>query len=64
MERGEFNTCKAPYGFRLINGELVIEESEAEVIRRIFNNYLAGMNRKEIAADLRNQNTPTRADVP
>ena len=64
MERGEFNTCKAPYGFRLINGELVIEESEAEVIRRIFSNYLSGMNREEIAAELRNENTPTRADVP
>ena len=28
MENGTFNTCKAPYGYRLRNGQLVIEEQE------------------------------------
>ena len=64
MERGEFNTCKAPYGFRLINGELVIEESEAAIVRAIFDKYLGGMTRREIAADLQKMNASTRVDVP
>ena len=34
MESGKFNTCKAPYGFRLQNRQLVIEENEAAVIRQ------------------------------
>ena len=37
MQSGEFNcTCPA-YGFDLINGQMVINETEAIVIRRIFN---------------------------
>ena len=64
MESGEFNTCKAPYGFRLINGELVVEESEAKVIRLIFNRFLAGYSKAEIALELRKLNIPTRSDVP
>ena len=63
MERGEFNTCKAPYGFRMNGSELTVQEEEAEIIRSIFQWYLAGMNRAEIAARLRDQGTPTRADV-
>lgn len=63
MESGEFNTCKAPYGYRLIDGKLVIENSEAEIIRYIFSQYLQGRNREEIAAELKKSSTPTRADV-
>ena len=63
MESGEFNTCKAPYGFRLVGNELAVEEPEAEVISAIFKMYLSGMNRAEIAKDLRQKNAPTRSDV-
>lgn len=63
MESGEFNTCKAPYGFRLDGNKLVIEESEAKVIRSIFIWYLSGASRKAIANELRRVNTPTRSDV-
>lgn len=64
MERGEFNTCKAPYGFRRINNELVIEESEAEVVRLIFERFLSGYSKEEIASELREREFPTRAEVP
>lgn len=64
MERGEFNTCKAPFGFRLEESNLVVEESEACVVRFIFEQYLSGASREEIAAKLREANAPTRADVP
>ena len=64
MESGEFNTCKAPYGFRLINGELITEPIEAAVICRIFDRYLSGQSKEEIARELQRENIPTRADVP
>ena len=42
MQSGNFNcTCPA-YGFDLKDGELVINETEAAVIRRIFDLYLQG----------------------
>lgn len=50
MESGTFNTCNAPLGFRLEQGELVIVEEEAEVVRRIFREYLSGKNAREIEA--------------
>ena len=63
MESGKFNTCKAPYGFRLKNRQLVIEENEAAVIRQIFDMFLSGSSREEIASALRAANVPTRKDV-
>lgn len=49
MESGEFNCCAPAYGFDLINGKLVINETEAAVIRRIFNLYLEGIGMQGIA---------------
>ncbi len=61
MERGEFITCKAPYGYRLIGGKnLEIYEEEAAVIRQIFARYLSGENTEEIAAALTRMGLRTR----
>lgn len=49
MESGDFNcTCPA-YGYSLDNGEMVINETEATVIRNIFDMYLKGMGIQSIA---------------
>ena len=43
MERGEFITCTAPFGYRMPNGKnLAIEETEAKVVQWIFQSYLDG----------------------
>ena len=42
MEKGIFIPAKAPYGYRLINNELVVVPEEAEVVRRIYEAYLSG----------------------
>lgn len=52
MESGEFNTCKAPWGFRLDGRNLKICEPEAAIVRRIFHEYLSGKNPQEIADSL------------
>ena len=63
MESGKFNTCKAPYGYRLCKSSLVIEEREATIVRLIFDLYLDGKSRKEIANYLSEMEVPTRQDV-
>ena len=49
MQKGEFNTCQAPLGFRLNGRGLEVVPEEAQVIRRIFAEYLSGRNSREIA---------------
>jgi len=49
MQSGDYNTSKAPYGYTLENGELIVKESEAAVIRRIFDLYLSGVGKQRIA---------------
>ena len=38
-----------PYGYRIENGAAVINEAEADCVRRIFNNYISGMSLREAA---------------
>lgn len=61
MERGEFITCKAPYGYRIKDGKnLEIHEQEAAIIRLIFASYLSGESTTEIAAHLTDMGLRTR----
>ena len=53
MERGEFITCKAPFGYRMPDGKnLEIYEEEARLVRQIFDSYLQGKSTLDIAADM------------
>lgn len=52
MKKGKFITCIAPFGYRLIEDTLRIDEREAEIVRYIFDSYLNGRSKDEIAADL------------
>ena len=52
MEKGEFVTCSRPYGYRLENNTLVVDEVEAETVRHIFACYLSGKGTKDIANEL------------
>ena len=57
MQEGTFNTCSAPYGFRLECGQLVINREEAEIVQFIFHAYLSGAQPLEIARELAEHNT-------
>ena len=57
MQKGEFNTCQAPLGFRLNGRALEIIPEEAKIVRRIFEEYLSGSNSREIARNLNFDNT-------
>ncbi len=52
MSKGTYVSSNPPYGYRLVNNELVIEENEAEIVRRIFREYLGGKGYSTIAKEL------------
>jgi len=60
MKKGEFITCKAPFGYRLVEGTLQIHEQEAEIVLYVFHSYLNGKSKEEIADELTARGTPTR----
>lgn len=61
MERGEFITCKAPFGYRMPDGKnLTIYEPEANIIRKIFALYLEGRSAQEVADIISEIGVPTR----
>lgn len=62
MQSGDFNTCKAPYGYTLENGELIVNESEAKVVRRIFDLYLSGVGKQRIANILKEDKVELGSD--
>jgi site-specific DNA recombinase len=50
-----------PYGYSVVPGEpgvLVINEAEAEIVRRIFDSYIKGKTPREIAQELNEENVP------
>lgn len=52
---GHIISSQVPYGYRLINGELIIEKAEANIVKRIFEDYSEGMGYSKIADSLNNQ---------
>lgn len=50
--KGMYNG-RAPYGYRIENGKLIIKEDEAEVIQKVFELYIDGMGKQAIASWLR-----------
>lgn len=64
MKNGTYLASHTPYGYRIENGEYVIVEDEAEVVKQIFKNYLSGVAKKTIADMLNSMNVPNREGTP
>lgn len=60
MESGEFNCTYPAYGYCLIDNQLVINEEEATVVRRIYDMFLRGEGKQAIANRLQEENIPCR----
>ena len=59
-QNGTFRLSKAPYGYDLENGQPVINDAEAAVIRRIFACLLQGEGTSKIAQDLNAEGIPCK----
>ena len=52
MRAGKYNTCTAPFGYRLVKGKLELIPEQAPIIRYIYDAYLSGKTAWDIAATL------------
>ncbi len=50
----------APYGYNFQNGELIINNKEAETVKKIFEKYLKGQTMQNIADTLNSKNIMTK----
>ena len=64
MDAGTYLGNTAPYGYRLEKGQLKIEETEAAVVRRIFERRLSGMGQVAITQELNRQGIQPRDGKP
>ena len=60
-KRGRFATGRPPYGYRVsLDGKPAVDETEAQVVRRIFHDYVErGLGIERIAWDLTDEGVPT-----
>lgn len=42
MENGTMKMCNSVFGYELVNGELILNQDEARIVRKIFDWYLNG----------------------
>lgn len=60
MEKGEYKNSSVPFGFRRENGVLVPHETEAAVIRQMYDLYLSGWSTQTIAEEFNRLGVPTK----
>lgn len=58
MSKGQYVASTAPYGYRLMNKQLEIEPTEAEIVKKIFQDYISGKGLVVIAKELNQQAVP------
>ena len=59
-KQGKFAGGSAPYGYDLANGQLVINEQESSIVRRVFDLHEQGNNLQVIADALNTESAPTK----
>ena len=52
MERGDYILKVAPYGYERYERTLVVNEAEAEIVKRIYQDYTSGKSIRQIVRDL------------
>lgn len=60
FQNGTFKISYPPYGYKNADGEMVVESEQAEVVKFIFAQTLAGKSSGAIAAELQKRKVPSR----
>lgn len=60
MKNGTYIQVNAPYGYSYKDKKLIINEEQAEVVRKIFEEYMAGKGTTEIARSLTELRIPNK----
>lgn len=64
MQNGTYRAPCAPFGYRLGDHGFVIETGEAEIVKRIFREFINGKSTSSIAAELQQEAVPKRYGNP
>lgn len=62
--KGYYISTYHPYGYKVVDKRLVIDENQAPMVRFIFESYAAGMKKKDIAKELNRMGYRTHAGKP
>jgi len=60
FQNGTFTISYPPYGYKNVNGEMVVDPMQAEVVKFIFAETLAGKSSGVIASELQERKIPSR----
>ena len=60
FQNGTFIISYPPYGYNNVEGEMVIVPEQAEIVKRIFSDTLAGKSTHAIAGELNTRGIPTK----
>ena len=64
MQSGKFVTCKPPFGYDMVDGKLVVNTANANIIKDIFSSYINGESLDSIAARVNTLGIPTGDGKP
>lgn len=56
FQNGTFIISSPPYGYENIDGKMVVNQEEAEIVKKIYKSYLAGNGTHRIADELNDRN--------
>ncbi|GAA4058252.1 recombinase family protein [Amphibacillus indicireducens] len=60
FKRGTYKLSYPPYGYDYIDEQVVVNEDQAQVVKRIFNSVLEGVGTERIARQLNEERVPTK----
>ncbi len=60
FQNGTYKISYPPYGYDNVDGEMVVNKSQAKIVRLIFTEILAGKGTSKIADDLNKRKIPTK----
>lgn len=60
FQNGTYKTSYPPYGYDAVDGKMVVNKSQAEIVRFIFAEILSGKGTHKIADDLNRREVPTK----
>ena len=60
FKNGTYKISYPPYGYDVVDGKLIVNESQTEIVRFIFSEILSGRGTQKIANELNKQNVPPK----
>jgi DNA invertase Pin-like site-specific DNA recombinase len=63
FQNGTYKISSPPYGYDAVDGKLIVNKAQAEIVRFIFTEILSGKGTQKIADELNRRGVPTKRNV-